>query len=219
MAWELLPVKEPRKPRIALLLPHTGSLSAEFVERTWGPLRWIPLGWCEKIPLMCRVPSLPLARNILTRQALDSGATHLLWLDSDAVPESPPDPNEALRLLYLCDAPIACCLYRAKQKAGFNYAAWVKVEGGYAPIREWTGNWIRVDVTGLHFALIRREVFEKVPKPWFHWEEEDAISEDFYFFEHARAAGYEVCIYTDVRMSHIGTLKVRTSQEVTTLDV
>jgi hypothetical protein len=215
MAWEYLV----RKPRIALCLPHTGLLHAEFVEKTWGPLRWVPVDWCDKIPLMCRVPSLPLARNILAKQALDAGATHLLWLDSDAIPESPSDPNEALRLLYQCNVPIAACLYRAKQRAGFNYAAWVKVEGGYAPIQEFTGNWFKVDVTGFHFILIRREVFERVPKPWFHWEQEEEVSEDFHFLERARSLGYEVYIFADVRMSHIGLLKVKTSREVATLDV
>jgi GT2 family glycosyltransferase len=189
------------------------------VEKTWGPLRWVPLDWCEKIPLMCRVPSLPLARNILAKHALDAGATHLFWLDSDLVFEKPEDPNEALRLLYLCDAPIVAGLYRAKQKVGFNYAAWVKVEGGYAPIREWSGNYIRVDVTGLGCCLVKREVFEKVPKPWFKWVEEEAPSEDFAFFEKCREAGYEVRIFTEVRLSHIGALKVLSDGSVSTLDV
>jgi len=168
---------------------------------------------------MCRVPSLPLARNILTQQALDAGATHLLWVDSDGAMEAPPDPNEALRLLYQCDAPISACLYRSKQKIGFNYAAWNKVKGGYTPIESWTGNWFPVDVTGLHFVLIKREVFEAVKKPWFHWEEDVAPSEDFYFFERAKEAGYQVRIFSEVRLSHLGELKVLSDGKVTTRDV
>ena len=220
MAWERErgPVVS-EKPKIAILLPHTGSLPAEFVEKVWGPLRFKPLDWCDKVPLMCRVPSLPLARNILAQQALDTGATHLLWVDSDAVCESPQDPNEALRLLYSCDDAIIGCLYRSKQKTGFHYAAWVKAGEGYTPIQSWTGNYFSVDVTGLHFVLIRREVFEKVPKPWFHWEEDNAPSEDFAFYEKAAKAGYKVRIFSEVRLSHIGTLKVLSSDKITTLDV
>ena len=217
MAWEFQP-RPQTKPRIALCLPHQGNLPAEFVEKVWGPLRFVPLDWCDKVPLMCRVPSLPLARNILAQQSLDAKATHLFWIDSDHVFEQP-DPNEALRLLYMCDAPIVAGLYRAKQKVGFNYAAWLKVEGGYTPIREWTGNWIKVDVTGIGCSLIKREVFEKVPKPWFHWEEDDAPSEDFDFFEKANRKGYEVRIFTDVRLSHLGDLKVLSDGSVTTRDV
>ena len=221
MAWERErgPVVVSEKPRIALLLPQTGNLPAEFVEKVWGPLRWVPLDWCEKIPRICRVPSLPLARNILAQQALDAGATHLLWVDSDGAMEAPPDPNEALRLLYQCDAPIAACLYRAKQKIGFNYAAWVKTEGGYTPIWQFSGNWFPVDVTGMHFVLIKREVFEAVKKPWFHWEEDEAPSEDFYFFERAKEAGYQVRIFSEVRLSHLGELKVLSDGSVTTRDV
>lgn len=216
MAWEY---GGGSNPLIALLLPHVGSLPSEFVERVWGPLRFLPLGWCDKIFRMCRTPSLPLARNTLAGQALDAGATHLLWVDSDTVCESPPDPNEALRLLYLCDAPIAACLYRAKQKTGFNYAAWKKVEGGYAPIKQFTGNWFSVDVTGLHFCLIKREVFEKIPRPWFHWEDPGEISEDFHFFENAKKFGYETRIFAGVRMSHIGALKVKSDGSVSMPEV
>ncbi len=222
MAWEreIVRISEKPKTKIALLLPHIGNLPAEFIEKVWGPLRFRPVDWCDKVPLMCRVPSLPLARNVLAQQALDVKATHLLWVDSDAVCESPQDPNEALRLLYQCDAPIAACLYRSKQKTGFNYAAWKKVEGGYTPISQFSGNWFPVDVTGLHFCLIKREVFEVVPKPWFHWEEDNASSEDFYFFEKAKEAGYEVRIFSEVRLSHLGdNLKVMSNGSVTTRDV
>ena len=208
------------KPKIALLLPHIGTLPSEFVEKVWGPLRWIPLDWCDKMPFMCKTPSLPLARNILAQQALDAGATHLLWIDSDAVCESPLDPNEALKRLYSCDFPIVGCIYKAKQKVGFNYAAWAKAEGGYVPIQSWTGNYFSADVTGFHFILIRREVFEKTSKPWFHWEEPDSVSEDFYFYEKCRKeAGYEIKIFSEVRLSHLGNLKLLSDGKVTTRDV
>ncbi len=221
MAWEHdIAVTSLTKPKIALCLPHTGTLASEFTEKVWGPLRWVPLGWCDKQPFMCKTPSLPLARNILAQQALDAGATHLLWIDSDAVCESPQDPNEALRLLYSCDFPIVGCIYRAKQKVGFNYAAWARAKGGYVPIQSWTGNYFSVDVTGLHFILIRREVFEKTSKPWFHWEESDSVSEDFYFFEKCRKdAGYEIKIFSEVKFSHLGDLKVTSDGKVTTRDV
>jgi len=221
MAWEH-EQKESKTsavmPVVALCLPHRGNLPAEFVESVWGPLRYKPTNWCHKIPLTLRAPSLPLARNRLAQEALDRDVTHLLWVDSDGVMETPLDPNEALKMLYLQNVPIVGCIYRAKQKLGFYYAAWMKAPGGYTPIGGWTGNWIRVDVTGLHFCLIKREVFEKVPKPWFHWEE-GPPSEDFYFFEKAKQAGYEVNIFTEVKLSHIGTLKVKSDGSITTLDV
>jgi len=216
MAWE---TNSQKKPLIAVLLPYTGSLPTEFVQRTWLPLH-TAIPWAIKQSFPCRVPSLPLARNALVKKALETTAEYFLWVDSDAIPESPTDPNESLRMLYECNAPIAACLYVAKQREGFNYAAWVhaKEKRGYLPIESWTGNWIEVAVTGMHFVLIKREVFEKVPKPWFHWEMEDESSEDFYFYEKANKAGYKVHIFTDVKFSHIGTLKLHTDKKITTLD-
>jgi len=218
VAWEREAPRVIEKPKIALLLPHRGSLPAEFVESIWGPLRQIPLAWCDKVRFMNRSPSLPLVRNELAKQALDAGCTHFLWVDSDGVMETPPDPNEAMKLLYDCDAPIVACLYRAKQKIGFHNAAWNKTPGGYTPIDNWTGNYFPVDVTGMHFVLIKREVFENVPQPWFHWET-GPPSEDFYFFEKAKEAGYEVRIFAEVRLSHLGELKVLSDGSVTTRDV
>ena len=94
----------------------------------------------------------------------------------------------------------------------------MKTPKGYTPISSWTNNWFPVDVTGLHFCLIKREVFEKVPKPWFHWDEESP-SEDFFFFEKAAKAGYGVRIFSEVKLSHLGELKVLSSGKVTTRDV
>lgn len=89
----------------------------------------------------------------------------------------------------------------------------------YTPIQSWEGNWITVDVTGLGCALIRAEVFKAVKEPWFHWEEPEAVSEDFAFYEKCREAGFEVKVFTDVRLSHLGELKVLSDGSVTTRDV
>ena len=227
-AWEALGITRERqegnrgKPRIAICVPHTGNWNAEWTEKTYGPLRFIPLDWCDKIPFLCRVPSLPLARTILVESTLQANADYVFFLDTDVIIEG--DPNQALRMLYECmqgtdDVSIVSGLYRAKQKGGFNNAMWMKTEGGYAPIREWSGNFLTVDVCGLGLSLIKTEVFKKSPKPWFHWEESDGISEDFFFMEKCHSYGFKTFVFTEVKASHVGSLKVQNSGEVGTLDV
>jgi hypothetical protein len=231
MAWnEANP--QGKKPVIGMLLPYQTIFTSEFVMKTFIPLH-TPLPWCDKKLFMSKAPSLPLVRNTLAQQALENGCDYLLWIDSDVIPESPTDVNEALRMLYSCNAPIAACLYRAKQITGFHYAAWIKrdkvaplpqdanpqMKIGYVPMQSWTGNWVTVDVTGMSFTLIKREVFEKTPKPWFHWDLPDERSEDFYFFDKAAQSGFPIGILTDVKFSHIGTLKVLTSGEIKMLEV
>ena len=119
------------KPKIAILCPHTTEFTAEFVESTWTPLKHV-MPWCDKVFLQSRAPSLPLARNMLVERVVtDASITHVLWIDSDMTPHSPPDINQALHALYTqCEhGDIVSGLYRAKQQHGFNWAMWMHMEG------------------------------------------------------------------------------------------
>lgn len=207
-------------PKIAIAVPYNGKWEPEWVERTRDQLQLIPLPWCEKSTFKCKTPSLPVARDSLVKEALKINADYIFFIDTDIIFENPKDPNIALSLLYQCmnkdknskNCKIVSGLHRAKQKVGFNYAAWMKAtntDRGYVPIQSWSGNWLEVDVTGLGCTLIDMQVFRELKQPWFYWESSDEISEDFYFFELARKHGYNLHVYTDVQMSHLGNLKVK----------
>ncbi len=215
-AWE-------SKPKIGIAIPYGSKWELEWVEMTYRFLRCIPVNWCDKLIFYSKAPSLPLARDSLVRQALDGNCDYIFFIDTDVIFESPQDPNLALNALYQCminnpDSKIVSGLYRAKQQQGFSNAIWMKViakdeqgnnKVGFSPIERWTGNWITCDVTGLGCCLIDMEVFKSVKQPWFHWEIIGDISEDFYFFMKAKEQGYKLNIFTDVRLSHIGTIKVK----------
>lgn len=215
-------------PKIGICIPYNREWYPEWVEKTYGPLRWKPTNWCNKVVFYCKVPSLPVARDILVSQALQASCDYILFMDNDHVFEIPTDPNDALSLLYQCinkskddkDSKIVSGLYRAKQKIGFDYAMWQRYnEKGFISIKEWTGNWLEVDVAGLGCCLIDTIVFKNLPKPWFYWEEGDGISEDFYFYQHTKKHGYKTHIFTDVRLSHLGNLKVKVDGTITTPDL
>lgn len=215
-------------PKIAIAIPYNGKWEPEWVERIYGNLRWKPTNWCNKMVFYSKVPSLPVARDTLVNQALQNNCNYILFLDSDMIFEYPQDPNEALDILYQCMnkskdtkyGKIVSGLYRAKQKQGFDYAAWIKVhEKGFTPITQWTGNWIEISVTGLGCCLIDLDVFRNIPKPWFYWEIQGDISEDFYFFQLAKKFGYNTHIFTDVKLSHLGDLKVKIDGSITTPDM
>ena len=210
MAWEEVKKK---KPVVAIMLPHRGSLNCEFLQEMWIPLAYKPVDFCDKLRFLCRVPSLPLARNILVSEMLKSKATHGLFIDSDLVMENPSDPNEALRRMLSLDLPIVTGLYRAKQTHGFNYAIWMKNpkgEKGFVHVTSWTGDLFPIDVCGAGFLLVKREVFESVEPPWFHWEMPGEVSEDFSFLLKAKEKGYETVCYSEIRLSHLGNIWVTT---------
>lgn len=214
MAWEVT-----KKPKIVIAVPHTGTWSAEFTEFTYGRLRWIPASFADKVTLPSRAGSVTVARNMLAKAFLeDKEATHVFWLDSDVVITKPPDPNEALRLLLLCNAPIVSGLYLARQTAGFKPSMWMKFQDGYSnDFKKYTGNWLSVDAVGLGCCLVQRQVFEKIPYPYFHWDDEP--SEDFFWCEQCKKAGFEIKVFTEVEASHIGMLAVNIDGKVRTLRV
>ena len=198
-----------------LYLPITNTEKREFK------------GWVYNIAVeesntfLCELVTVHNCRNMLVKQALgDPQVTHLMWIDSDVVFEQPSDPNEAILQLMQCNAEIVSGIYRARQKSGFNYSMWLKHPQGFVPVQSWSGNWISVDVIGMGCCLMKREVFERVPEPWFWWGPGESPSEDFNFCLKAKEHGFKVMVYTDVRASHIsGGLKVLSNGSVTTLDV
>jgi len=219
MAWERESTSIPAGiPRVAICVPHTGSATLEWMTTTYGPLRFIPVSWCVKNVFLGRGKPLAVQREMLAQDALNWGCTHVFFIDSDNVVETPADPNEALRLLLERNEAIVSALYRAKKPEGFTYCMWNEhpTEDLMYVIESYTGNWIQPDLIGMGFCLIKREVFEKVPKPWFKWED-TTPSEDFYFIKKARKAGYVVNVFTEVKSSHIGSLAVDTDGNIRTL--
>jgi hypothetical protein len=232
-SWPDTPRPDSGLPKIAICIPFNSNWLPEWVERMYLPLMYHPLTWCQKIAFLTRVPSISVARNTLIEQALSINADYVLFVDTDIVMESPTDPNVALSQLYQVinkskdisspsykDARIVSGLYRAKQKTGFSYAMWMDYsEKGFTPIANWKGNWLQVDVVGLGFCLIDLSIFKDIPKPWFVWNSPGTISEDFHFCKLAKKHGYETRVFTEVKLSHLGTLKVKTDATITVPEV
>jgi len=61
---------------------------------------------------------------------------------------------------------------------------------------------IRVDVCGFGCVLTHRELFEKIPKPYFDIQND--LSEDFYFCIKAKAAGFELWADPSFECGHFG---------------
>lgn len=215
-------------PKIAIAIPYNGKWEPEWVDKTYCPLKYVPTNWCTKIIFLSKVQSLPVARDILVNQALKIDCDYVLFVDTDVIFEYPTDPNSALNTLYQCinkdpnskDGKIVSGLYRAKQQVGFNNAMWTKASvSGFVAVQQWTGNWIEVDVAGMGCCLIDTRIFRELCRPWFKWELQDDISEDFAFFQLAKKNGYNTHIFTDVKLSHLGSLKVKSDGSIVMPDM
>jgi hypothetical protein len=85
---------------------------------------------------------------------------------------------------------------------------------GYIPILDGQfpmGKLVECDAIGLGACLIRTDVFKRIPKPWFRWTLgwlEYGCSEDFYFCEVAKKAGYRLLVDTSTLARHEASMFV-----------
>jgi len=125
---------------------------------------------------------IPDSNNYLVKKALDNSPEYLLFIEEDVV-----IPKGAVKDLIDANAAIACIDY------GVN---------GYSCIGKSEG---RVLWCGLGCTLVKREVFEKLPYPWFRTDQTFRLNDhqwtdapakygghDIYFTMKAREAGFEI---------------------------
>lgn len=155
-------------------------------------------------------------REKLAQEALEWGADALLWIDSDMR-----FPADTLEILLSRDVPIvgvnattrrepvlptAMNLKIDKANPGEPKHVWSKIESRDKKGIE------QVTAVGFGVTLVRREVFEKIPKPWFDiiWTDHgNVIGEDVAFC--VKALENEIPVFVDHELSmHIGHTGTKT---------
>jgi hypothetical protein len=193
-----------RNLKIMVGMPCTNEVTTAFATLMLGPLSFRQ-SWGIRTASTCKGYSLPEQRNRIVETLLeDKTASYLLWVDSDNIPDTPSSPNNALAMLYLRDVPIVSGVYRLKRK-GFPVS--YLVDSAPDMSKE---EYFEVKYTGLGFCLVKREVYEKVPPPWFVGSNVSGVAagagEDTYFCDKVRKYGYKVMVDCRVQLSHIGFL-------------
>jgi len=170
-------------------LCHSDTAACLFAMARATP-RNVPLGFAS-----FHGSSISQLRNLHVEHALSEGAGAILWIDSDMV--FPPDT--ATRLLGH-HKPIVGATYRRR---GPPYQALGDIDEGtgLVPARLLPGG----------MMLVRRAVYERLPRPWYREEfEPEWRTEDTVFCRAALAAGIKLWCDLDLtrEVSHIGSIAV-----------
>lgn len=143
-------------------------------------------------------------REKLVRRAIDSGMTHLMFLDDDMVFE----PN-ILDIMLGRRQPVVCTNYLIKTDACDSFVAVGLDDRRVATTEKSTG--LRpVAYSGFGVSVLETEVFKNTPQPWFLPkflpEDDSYTTEDNPFYERVRLAGYKVYLDQDASklVSHLG---------------
>ena len=77
-------------------------------------------------------------------------------------------------------------------------------KGRYEPIQDYPEGLFAADGVGLGFCLIQREVFEKLPPPYFHYDEATKLGEHLYFSKKAREH-FDIQVDGSLKLFHLRT--------------
>lgn len=153
---------------------------------------------------------LSMNREGMVLAALKSepAITHILMLDSDMT-----FPADTVHWLAHRDVPIVIANYNRRTIP--TYPVTRNLDGRFLATLDTSTGLEPVKCGGLGVALFKREVFERTPRPWFHFEwypdpqkpgEWLMNGEDTWLFKRAQEQGYEVLVDHDLSkgVTHVG---------------
>lgn len=168
-------------------------------------------------------PDLARARNGLVAAALDRQPDFLYLLDADSVIRKPRSSVEALRLLFdmvRAGADIVSGTYLSKASRRVCAIRKITEEADeFLSVDEARGSITEVDAVGMGCCLVRKSVFQEVEYPWFMFPQGSTPfsrepSEDIYFCNKAREAGFRVWLHGGVEVDHVGLFKLTLDGEL-----
>ena len=143
-------------------------------------------------------------RNDLVIQALETNASHILWLDSDMH-----FPRNIVSKFLSHNKSIVAANYSTRYKPRRSVAF---VDPNNIDVRLDASKGLhKVWAIGMGCMLVDIEVYKKLYKPWYQyiWNEdtEDLSGEDIYFCNSAKEIGYDTYVDCDIsnQVAHYGT--------------
>lgn len=178
--------------RVALVVPSGDEVKADFWISTYHLLT-TPCPIAELMLLNPRTSLIENSRYIAVKMALERGADHVFFVDSDMT-----FPGDALaRLLGHGRAVVGATYCRRREPYGVLGVGLEAIEPGATGLR-------RMARLPLGMTLIDAAIFREVAPPWFEArflrDDGEWLSEDYAFCDAVRAVGHDV--WCDLDLSH-----------------
>jgi hypothetical protein len=194
--------KKANKKKVAICFATQDTVKAKTMFSLVHSLRDVDFDYDLFLSIGC---DLIGSRTRLVRQAIESGATHMLFIDHDMhfVPVVKPDGS--------LQSPISVLLSRDKDIIGapYNFRK-LPLKSTATPLSDLSDKSqpYQCQVVATGFMLINLKIFETIEKPWFNFgrdsDAELVWGEDTWLCQQAKKAGFEVWADPTVPVSHIG---------------
>lgn len=143
-------------------------------------------------PMCCYVH---LNREQCAMFAVSHKSDYLLFIDTDM--QFPPN---TLTQLLSHDKDIVGVQYHKRSLPKMSV---VEVDDTFPVSKE---ELYKCKATGMGVMLIKTEVFNRLPRPWFYFDPMGYRGEDYYFCDSARKHGYDIWIDPKLTIGHIGNI-------------
>lgn len=195
-----------KKNKLAILIPTRDLLHSAHAQCLTEIVKLNTMNGIDTHVIMDASTILLTQRERLATFGRDTGAEYLLWLDSDIVAPA----STALRLLAHNESIVAANYIRRQLPA--KGVAYETIGDWEDPLPfEPRDELIPVEGVGMGCMLMRADIFDRIPKPWFEFgwspESNDHLGEDMILCQKMSQAGYTVKIDTNLSMElrHLGT--------------
>lgn len=194
--------------RILLAVPTFENITPDTFKSLWD----MDKGGHEVLFETVRGYDCATARNNIVQTAFGLNTDYVLMVDSDMVL-----PKDAL--VNLTEDPVDVCLGYCPRRSDHSMSAifrltqpngkpYVGFGGAYsvAELRDHEAKRIQIHGGGMACALIRTNLFRRLKDPWFDWVNTyggATMSEDLYFCEKCKNAGFPIYVDTRVSCGHV----------------
>ncbi len=200
---------------MAVILPNTVLISVITRQAIQAPtVRWLLDQSCP-VDIIHGPYTIEHQRNQQIEQFLNSGKDYIFILDDDVIPvEGTIKSLLDMRMMYSSEhIMVAPCLAFSPDGCHSVPMAYQQAPDDlYYPLGTRTG--VHPATPGMSGALIPREVFSKVERPWFKMSHNDdgkvMMTEDIYFWKKVHEAGYTVLVNLDLLADHIKVMRIDT---------
>lgn len=196
--------------RIAICVPSRDTVHAGFALSLAKTVSHLTQQSIEHTILINLGTVLPQQRNTLVDEALEWGATHIFWLDSDMYV-----PHDAVTQLLSHNKEIVAAAYSTRVPP-FNITAFCDPDNLDCRLDARTGIH-QVWAVAMGCMLVDTQIYKFLGKPWHQYvynnDTQDLSGEDIYFCKTANDAGIDVYVDADLsqKISHYGTKAFRLS--------
>lgn len=187
---------------VLICIPNYGMVHTDFMLSLVGVLGF-PLQDVRTLVASKQSCRVDMNRNFLAQGILDTGFDYGLWLDSDMT-----FPVDTLARLLAHDKDIVGCAYPNRHHIGSTVGA----RQDKAPLER--DGLVKADYLGFGCVLIKRDVFQKMSKPWFAPQyragEVIPVGGDVAFCRSAEVAGFETWLDQSLshEIGHLGTTRL-----------